>query len=381
MLIVHPIADLLPAMTDNEYTELLESIRDNGLREPVTVTPRRSPYRWAASGGGLRRTRHAARDPAFRGRGLDDLVAFVLDMNLKRRHLSETQRAAVAAELPALRQGARTDLASIEAKSQPERAALLNVSRSAVQRAEIVRDRGIPELFQAIKQDQLPVSQAVALADMEPDWQRAALDRIVAGQRACHVVLSERRTERAQKSSTLQPRSRSASSAAASRSSTRTRPGASRPGLRRAEDGRPSSITPAWASKISAHSRSLRLPLTMRCCSCGRRRRCSRRRCGSLTHGASSIRRTRFGRRNSIGLGYWLRNQHEHIIIATRGNMPAPAHAVSSVFHGASGRHSEKPACVRDWIRDAYPDVGRIELFARHAEQGWAVWGHEAPEG
>ena len=82
--------------------------------------------------------------------------------------------------------------------------------------------------------------------------------------------------------------------------------------------------------------------------------------------------------KDQIGLGYWLRNQHEHLIIATRGDMPPPAHARSSVFHGPSGRHSEKPASVRDWIRDAYPHVGRIELFAREAAPGWAVWGHEA---
>ena len=36
--------------------------------------------------------------------------------------------------------------------------------------------------------------------------------------------------------------------------------------------------------------------------------------------------------KDRIGLGYWLRNQHEHLIIATRGEMPPPAHAVANCF-------------------------------------------------
>lgn len=33
----HPAADLFPMMTDDEYTELVESIRTHGQREPVWV--------------------------------------------------------------------------------------------------------------------------------------------------------------------------------------------------------------------------------------------------------------------------------------------------------------------------------------------------------
>jgi len=41
----------------------------------------------------------------------------------------------IAAKLATIRQGERTDLASIEARSQPQAGALLNVSRRVVQRA------------------------------------------------------------------------------------------------------------------------------------------------------------------------------------------------------------------------------------------------------
>ena len=64
--------------------------------------------------------------------------------------MDESQRAMCAARLADMRQGERTDLASIDAMSQPEAATLLNVSRPSVQRAAQVQQDGIPELADAV---------------------------------------------------------------------------------------------------------------------------------------------------------------------------------------------------------------------------------------
>jgi predicted DNA-binding protein (UPF0251 family) len=93
-------------------------------------------------------------------------LAFVLDLNVKRRHLNESQRAMIAAELATMRQGARTDLASIEAMSQAEAANRLNVSRSGVQRAALVRDKAIPEIAAAVRQGHMSVSVAARVAEL-----------------------------------------------------------------------------------------------------------------------------------------------------------------------------------------------------------------------
>lgn len=62
-----------------------------------------------------------------------DVVAFVVSLNLHRRHLSTSDKSLVAGRIAKLVQGARTDLASNEAMSQAEAAALLNIGRNTVQ--------------------------------------------------------------------------------------------------------------------------------------------------------------------------------------------------------------------------------------------------------
>jgi N6-adenosine-specific RNA methylase IME4 len=84
--------------------------------------------------------------------------------------------------------------------------------------------------------------------------------------------------------------------------------------------------------------------------------------------------------KDKCGTGYWNRNQHEHLLVATRGRIPAPAPGarVSSVIEAPRGRHSAKPDAAYEMIEDAFPDLPRIELFARARRDGWAAaWGNE----
>jgi N6-adenosine-specific RNA methylase IME4 len=77
------------------------------------------------------------------------------------------------------------------------------------------------------------------------------------------------------------------------------------------------------------------------------------------------------------GLGFYVRNQHEPLLIATRGKIPcpSPSRRSSSVIHAPRREHSRKPDEVYDIIERAYPELPKIELFARHARPGWACWG------
>jgi N6-adenosine-specific RNA methylase IME4 len=83
----------------------------------------------------------------------------------------------------------------------------------------------------------------------------------------------------------------------------------------------------------------------------------------------------------AIGTGYFVRNQHELLLIACRGKFPHPPPVArpSSVIMAASSEHSEKPDAVYAIIERMYPELPRIELFARNRRKGWDAWGNEAP--
>lgn len=83
--------------------------------------------------------------------------------------------------------------------------------------------------------------------------------------------------------------------------------------------------------------------------------------------------------KDRIGLGHWNRLQHELLLVCRRGDMSPPAEGdrVSSVIHAPAGRHSEKPVEVHEAIERMYPDLPKLELFARRERDGWATWGNE----
>lgn len=83
------------------------------------------------------------------------------------------------------------------------------------------------------------------------------------------------------------------------------------------------------------------------------------------------------------GTGHWVRNRCEALVIATRGNVPAPAKGTQTedLFQALRDPvHSRKPDFAHEWIEEFYPNLRKIELNARRARPGWALWGNEAPE-
>ena len=170
----HPLASIFPLIQGEEFNALVSNIRQHGLREPIVVyegriLDGRNRYR-ACKAAGL--------EPTFTVYQRDDPVSYVISLNLRRRHLNESQRAMVAARLATLGQGARTDLAQICAKSQDEAAKLLNVSRRSVQHATKVRDQGSPDLQRAVESGKVTVSLAAKISNAEPAIQDAVVKRV-----------------------------------------------------------------------------------------------------------------------------------------------------------------------------------------------------------
>ena len=81
-----------------------------------------------------------------------------------------------------------------------------------------------------------------------------------------------------------------------------------------------------------------------------------------------------------LGLGHFYRLCCEYLLFGTRGNAPVKFKAQPNWFFSARQRHSQKP-------EEQYPMIERmshgpyLELFARHRQTGWDIWGLEAPGG
>jgi len=77
------------------------------------------------------------------------------------------------------------------------------------------------------------------------------------------------------------------------------------------------------------------------------------------------------------GMGYWTRSNAEICIIATKGSITRQSNSVHQIIDTPIEEHSKKPDCVRNKIIELVGDLPRIELFARQAPKGWDVWGNE----
>jgi N6-adenosine-specific RNA methylase IME4 len=81
-----------------------------------------------------------------------------------------------------------------------------------------------------------------------------------------------------------------------------------------------------------------------------------------------------------IGTGYWFRNRHELLLVATKGDIPAPAMGdqFASVLTIARKEHSAKPEQFLELIEQYFPTLPKIELNRRGAARpGWDCWGNE----
>lgn len=177
----HPIADLFPMMSQDEAEVLCLDIAANGQREPILMAVDEADGKVKIADG---RNRYRACmsvnvEPQFRmWDGEGSLRDVVVSLNLKRRHLSESQRAMVAAKLAKMERGRPETNPSIEGIiTQDKAASALNVSVASVERASKVQKQGIPELVAAVEADEISVSMAATIASMSPKKQKAHIKR------------------------------------------------------------------------------------------------------------------------------------------------------------------------------------------------------------
>jgi N6-adenosine-specific RNA methylase IME4/ParB-like chromosome segregation protein Spo0J len=380
----HPLANIFPLLEGEPFNEVVADIRTHGLRESIVllegkILDGRNRYRACLI---------ARCAPIFVDYLGDDPLGFVISKNLHRRHLTESQRAMVAANIATMRQGRPGKHANLHVFSRERAAELLNVSERSVASAHAVHERGTPELVQAVERGNVSVSTAADVAMLSVEEQRmilGAVDKreILEAARKIRAVKSaenwarwsERAIELSKTTSPL-PQDRRYPIIYADppwefhvydRDSGSTRcPDAHYPTMS-TEDicempvgdlATPDAALFLWTT-APTFPESLRV----------------------LDAWGFEYVTHLVWVKNTPGLGYWVRNQHETLIIATRGNMrsPQPAARPASIVQAPKREHSQKPDEVYDIIERMYPELPRIELFARNARKGWSAWGNQAP--
>src|SRR5690348_17193363 len=131
----HPLSELFPMMERPDIERMADDICTNGQREPIILLDGRvldGRNRQEACLFAEIKPVYRDFDPATEG----DPLAFVLSLNLERRHLSESQRAMVAAKIVDWERGVNQTTAGSANLQTREAARKLSISERAVAAAK-----------------------------------------------------------------------------------------------------------------------------------------------------------------------------------------------------------------------------------------------------
>lgn len=390
----HDYTRVFPLLEGADQAALEDSVRQHGVRQPIVlhegkILDGRNRF-LAAHKLGLDIAVLPTRvfDAETEGSALD----FVWDANANRRHLNETQRAFAAAEMETLRHGGRRESqephAALETKTltRDELAQRHGIGRGAIYEMSIVRDQGVPELKDVARRGKVSLRTAKTIAELPPAVQQSIIRRSTEGADAdCARAL---RVETAK----VKQRGKLADIAKANRAldvADKTYDviyadppwqfeeditGSNRAVERHYPTMSTEEISTLPVDKLAAENSILFCWTTDH----------------HLREAEGVVERWGFKRRarlvwvkNSIGLGKFVRNKHEFLIVGTRGDFPAPPTDCipESVIMFPKRGHSVKPP-LHEMMEKMTPGLTRrIELFAREPVPSWAAWGNQLADG
>jgi hypothetical protein len=177
----HPLSEIFPDMSEVEFEMILTDMREHGYdqKQQVIMFEGKVIDGWNR----FRAAIMTDRTPTFDEYKGTDPLGFVIRRNLRRRHLSESQRAMVAANLATGKRGGThsPNLGNGPEISTVKAGEMLNVSHGSVDNAKTVLKNGTPELKQAVMDGIAAVSDAAKIAKEPPKKQRAAIRKKKSG--------------------------------------------------------------------------------------------------------------------------------------------------------------------------------------------------------
>lgn len=382
---VHPAADALPMIDGPDFAALVDDIRANGVRHKIVLD---HSGEWLVDGRNRKR--------ACEQLGIEapfellpegtNIAAYVISTNLKRRHLNESQRALIAAEIANLGQGqkkTRPGAGLKEGVTQSEAAIGAGVGERTVQRAKAVRENAVPELVEAVKSGKVDLKGAEQIAKLTPAKQRKLIkERVdtskgpVRGGKLAALARQEEKREVVRKINEQQVAPvpvgpfrlivvdwpwpyENSDQHEGSRghipypAMSIEQALAMAPELEKLshEDG---AILAFWTTNAF-------MPDAVRI----------------VDAWGFSWRTIYTWDKERDGVGTWGRGRTEHLIIAERGEVEHTLNEVSTLMRLPRREHSRKPDEMMALLEQHCPGP-RLEMFAREPREQWASWGAEA---
>lgn len=395
----HPAAEIFPIMEGAEYANFVDDIKTNGLREPIVRFQEDGKWFVLDGRNRLRACKDAGIQPQWDDYIGKDPIAYVMSLNLHRRHLNETQRAFVGAELVPLyekqakerqveggkKKGKANLPDALRGQARDHAARAVNVSARSVGDALKVNRDGDPEVVAASKQrGDLAVSAAAVVAKLPKAKQRAVMKKMEkksGGMKAGSVRAYAKQEEKRITAAKIN----------------------AEPQAMPTGPFRVIVSDPPWdytkRAGDATHRSDLPYPSMTTDAICALA-------VGALAHDegcvlwlwtTNAFMRDAYKVLDAWGFeektiltwvkdrfvnGDWLRGQTEHCILAiktdSKGNAPpyGPITNESTVLHGPLREHSRKPDEFYALVEKLCPG-SKVEMFCRQPREGWAKWGAE----
>jgi N6-adenosine-specific RNA methylase IME4 len=337
----HPAADAFPLLEGPPFIALVDSIRADGLIEPISVD----------GSGVILDGRNRARaclelgiEPETNVIELADPTAFIVARNLTRRHLSVSERAIVADRLAQLVPGRPAATARPGAVSQTEAADLLRVGRGSVQKARALRESGRTDLYDAVARGEKKLDRAVREMRRDESAAKLRAEPTPPPRGPFRVIVIDPPWRYEKNTRAVEDRRGEVDYPDMGHDEIASLP---------VPDMADATGSILWLWTTNAH----------------------------LPDAFNLVRRWGFEHKtvltwvkDRIGMGDWLRGQTEHAILAVKGAPTVLLSGQSTRLDAPLREHSRKPDEFYALVESLCPG-SKCELFARQPRPGWVSWG------
>ena len=379
----HELANIFPLVQEHELSELAQDILENGLINPIVlldgkILDGRNRYRACQI---------CDVEPVYETYQGNDPLAYVISLNLQRRHLSESQRAMVAAKIANMPAHRPTDNSANLQTSRAQAAEMLNVSERTVNTAKKVEASGAEELVAAVESGRVSVSAAADVSTL-PKNEQAQI--VAKGEKeileAAKVIRAEKAKERKQQRvADVEEQAKAIAQGTVEYPS----------GLFHVI-----SIDPPWpydegrsAETYDPHGRraanpypemtldqikGLKIPAADDCVLwLWTTHKFMRHSFELLDEWGFSDKAILTWVKDRMGLGSWLRSKSEFCIMAVKGSPVITLTNQTTVLSGPLREHSRKPDEFYEMV-DRLCHGRKLDYFSREARDGWEQIGNTA---